>query len=47
MMQLYSEKSSKKQMQPQKETINFLLNFSKSFEILKTKKENTIELNLN
>lgn len=46
-MQLYSEKSSKKQMQPQKATINFLLNYSKSLKIIKTTSENTIELNLN
>jgi hypothetical protein len=47
MMQLYSEKSSEIQMQPKKETVQFLINFSKSLTIVKTKSTNFIELNLN
>ncbi len=46
-MQLYSKKSSDLQMQPQKETIQFLINFSKSFQVVKTKSKDFIELNLN
>ncbi len=47
MMQLYSKKLSAKQMQPQKETIQFLINFSKSLAVVKTKSKDFIELNLN
>ncbi|SEE48193.1 hypothetical protein SAMN05444353_1906 [Polaribacter dokdonensis DSW-5] len=47
MMQLYSRKSSEKQMQPKKETVQFLINFSKSLTIVKTKSKDFIELNLN
>ncbi len=47
MMQLYPKKPSEIQMQPKQETIQFLINFSKSLTILKTKSENFIELNLN
>ena len=47
MMQLYSKKSSEIQMQPKQETIQFLINFSKSLTIVKTKSEDYIELNLN
>ena len=47
MTQLYSIKSSKFQMQPKQETIQFLINFSKSLTIVKTKSKNFIELNLN
>ncbi len=46
-MQLYSKKSSEFQMQPKQETIQFLINFSKSLTIVKTKSKNFIELNLN
>ena len=46
-MQLYSKKSSEIQMQPKQETIQFLINFSKSLTIVKTKSEDYIELNLN
>ncbi len=46
-MQLYTEKSSDFQMQPSEETIQFLINFSKSLEIIKTKSNCLIELNLN
>ena len=47
MMQLYSKKPSEFQMQPKKETVQFLINFSKSLTIVKTKSEDFIELNLN
>jgi len=46
-MQLYSEKSFETQMQPKKETVQFLINFSKSLNFLKTKSKTFIELNLN
>ena len=47
MTQLYSRNSSDFQMQPKKETIQFLINFSKSLKIVKTKSNGLIELNLN
>jgi len=46
-MQLYSEKSSDLTMKPKKETIQFLINFSKSLKVVKTKSNYLIELNLN
>jgi heme-binding NEAT domain protein len=46
-MQLYSRKPSEFQMQPKKETVQFLINFSKSLTIVKTKSKDFIELNLN
>lgn len=46
-MQLYSKKTSDNQMQPKKETVQFLINFSKSLTIVKTKSKDFIELNLN
>jgi hypothetical protein len=47
MMQLYSKKSSDLREQPKKETIQFLVNFSKSLKVIKTKSDHFIELNLN
>jgi len=47
MTQLYSKKSSDFRKQPKKETIQFLINFSKSVKIIKTKSDFVIELNLN
>jgi heme-binding NEAT domain protein len=47
MMQLYSKKPSDLQMQPNKETVQFLINFSKSLRVVKTKSKDFIELNLN
>jgi hypothetical protein len=48
MMQLYSKKSSSdKEMQPKKETIQFLLDYSKQLQFKKTKANTKIELNLN
>ena len=46
-MQLYSKKSSGIQMQPKQETVQFLINFSKSLRVVKTKSNDFIELNLN
>lgn len=46
-MQIYSRKPSDLQMQPKKETVQFLIDFSKSLTIVKTKSKNFIELNLN
>ena len=46
-MQIYSKKSSELQMQPKQETVQFLINFSKSLTFVKTKSEGFIELNLN
>jgi hypothetical protein len=46
-MQLYSKKSSEVQMQPKQETVQFLINFSRSLTIVKTKSKDFIELNLN
>ena len=47
MKQLYSKKSSDFQEQPKQETVQFLINFSKSLTIVKTKSKDFIELNLN
>jgi hypothetical protein len=46
-MQLYSKKPSNVEMQPSKETIQYLIRFSKSLRVVKTKSNNFIELNLN
>ncbi len=46
-MQLYTKKTSETQMQPKQETVQFLINFSKSLTIVKTKSKNLIELNFN
>jgi hypothetical protein len=47
MKQLYSKKSSDFQEQPKQETVQFLINFSKSLSLVKTKSKILIELNLN
>ena len=47
MKQLYSKKSSEFQEQPKQETVKFLINFSKSLSVVKTKSNILIELNLN
>jgi len=47
MMQIYSKKSSFYKEQPTEETIQALINFSKSLKIIKTKSDFVIELNLN
>ena len=46
-MQIYSKKISEIQMKPKKETVQFLINFSKSLTFVKTESEDFIELNLN
>lgn len=46
-MQIYSEKSPDFKMKPTQETIQFLINFSKSLKVVKTKSNYLIELNLN
>ena len=46
-MQLYPKETSSKQKQPKKETVQFLINFSKSLQVVKTKSKDFIELNLN
>ena len=47
MKQLYTKKPSDFQEQPKKETVQFLINFSKSLSVVKTKSNFLIELNLN
>jgi hypothetical protein len=47
MKQLYTEKSSDCKKQPKQETVQFLINFSKSLSVVKTKSNFLIELNLN
>lgn len=47
MRKLYFQKSSEYREQPKQETIQFLVNFSKSLKVIKTKSDIFIELNLN
>ncbi|CAM1335066.1 conserved protein of unknown function [Tenacibaculum aestuariivivum] len=47
MAQIYSEKFPGFKMSPKKETIQFLINFSKSLKIVKTKSNYLVEFNLN
>lgn len=47
MMQIYLEKSSDFTMEPKQETVQYLINFSKSLKVVKTKSNYLIELNLN
>ncbi len=47
-MNTYVKKSSKgREKEPKKETIQFLLNYSKSLKVVKDKKDRCIEMNLN
>ena len=46
-MQIYLKKPSEIQMKPKENTVQFLINFSKSLTFVKTKSEDFIELNLN
>lgn len=46
MMKLYTEKSPSKKEQPKQETIQFLLNYSRSLKVIKAKSK-TFELHLN
>ena len=47
MIKLYTQKTSNFKMEPTKETLHFLLNFSKSLKIVKVKSNEFIKLNLN
>ncbi len=47
MKQIYSKKPSEFQEQPKQETVQYLVNFSKSLSFVKTKSDFNIELNLN
>jgi len=47
MKQIYSKKPSDFQEQPKKETVQYLINFSKSLSVVKTLSNLKIELNLN
>ena len=47
MIKLYAKRPSNFKMQPSKETVQFLLDFSKSISIVKSKTNDYIELNLN
>lgn len=48
MTQIYSKETSERKMQPKKGTIQFLLNYSKSYKVIKSEGQNVlIELNLN
>lgn len=47
MGQLYTKKSSGFRKQPKQETVQYLINFSKSLSVVKTKSNVLIELNLN
>lgn len=46
-MQIYTKKTTNFEMKPSREVVNFLLNFSKSYKVVKTKKERIVELYLN
>jgi len=46
-MKLYTKNAFPERMQPTKETIQFLLNYSKSLKVVKTKTNYFIELYLN
>ncbi|WP_201293656.1 hypothetical protein [Tenacibaculum maritimum] len=47
MMQIYSDKPADFRKVPKKETIQLLIDFSKSLKIIKTQSNHFIELNLN
>lgn len=47
MGKLYFKKSCEYREQPKQETIQFLVNFSKSLKVIKAKSDLVIELNLN
>ena len=47
MRKLYFQKSSEYREQPKQETIQFLVNFSKSLKVMRAKSDVVIELNLN
>lgn len=47
MMQLYFKRSSSREMLPKKKTLRFILEYSKSLKIIKTKSNKLVELSLN
>ena len=47
MIKSYPKKTSEPQMKPKKETVQFLIDFSKCYHVEKTKSDDSIELNLN
>ena len=47
MKQIYTKKSPDFREQPKQETVQFLIHFSKSLSVVKTKSNFLIELNLN
>jgi len=47
MKKLYSEELLKEQFNPKKETISFLLNYSKSVRVVRSKKDQPIMFHLN
>lgn len=47
MDQLYTKESLPKQLRPTRQTIQFLIDYSKSLKIVKVKTNQLIELNLN
>lgn len=47
MMKIYSKKNLSASLKPKLETVRFLLDYSKSFRVVKTKTNYTIELYLN
>ena len=47
MMKLYTKKAQIKESKPTKEIIQYLLNYSKQLKIVKTNKNQFIELHLN
>jgi len=47
MMKLYTENAFEDVLKPKKETIKFLLDYSKSFKVVKTKTNYFIKLHLN
>ncbi len=47
MKKLYSEELLHEQFEPKKETISFLLNYSKSIRVIRNKKDQPIMFHLN
>ena len=47
MKKIYTEELLNKQLNPQKSTISFILNYSKSIEVVKNEDEKPILFNLN
>ncbi len=46
-MKLYTNRAFDQQMQPKQETVQFILNYSKSIKVVKTKTNYFIKLHLN